>query len=402
MIRSPRRGGLEPGARRSPASSEAWDFLAPAMGIAARGWQRAPFIMLLLCLAYACSGLTFIGADQAGLVLRFGAVTRSDGAPIVHPPGLLFALPRPFDEVIKVDVDRVSTIAIDELAPPSWRRDPGSESDDTQNQEPGSIDPERHGYVLTGDRNILHTQVIVRYQIGSPVDYSLLAVDRTEFIRTSLLESTIRVAGQTRLDDLLGGQRDLFSRAVAADAQQRLDRIGVGLDVISVEFENLSPPEQVSADFDAVQSAFIESETRVRDAQAYAASVVPGARAEAAQTIADAEAQAHATLATARADKAAFSALLHSYQAHPDVVLQRLYREGIEKALASVARLNFVPAPVTTGYAGTRFSISLREANNPLSADPQPRLPSVTPDLRPASDAPPPGEYLKLGREAAR
>ncbi|MEM1155497.1 MAG: SPFH domain-containing protein, partial [Pseudomonadota bacterium] len=217
MSALPQRGGQRPRGRGATQSSEITNFLSPAMRVAARGWRWAPFLLLLLGLTYALSGLTFVGANQAGIVLRFGAVTRSNGAPIIHPPGLLFALPKPFDTVVKVNVDRVSTITIDDLAPPSWRGRISDGSDDTQEEPTGSLDPERYGYVLTGDRNILHTQIIVRYQIGNPIDYSLLATDRTEFIRTALLASTIRVTGQARLDDLLGGQRDLFSQAVAAD-----------------------------------------------------------------------------------------------------------------------------------------------------------------------------------------
>lgn len=350
------------------SQSEAAIFFSPLASFFSIAWKNAHFIIIGIVAAYSLSGTTFIEANQAGVVLRFGEVTHEAGEPKVHRSGLLFALPHPFDEVLVVDVDRVNSITIDELSHPRWQLSPNQISNATAGDS-ASIDPDQYGYILTGDRNIIHTRVIVRYLIRDPVAYNLLTFQQTLFLRSAILESTVRIGGKTRLDDLLGGDRDLFSRAVAVDAQERLDRIDVGIEIVSVEYENLKPPEQVTADFDAVQSAYIEAETRVRDARAYAAKVLPDAKASAGEIITHAEAVATSYSARARADRASFMSLLESYRENPDLVRQRIYREGLEQALHSVAQLNFVPAPVESGYEGTRFSISLSRTEDRVQSN---------------------------------
>ena len=347
---------------RKPARSEVSIFLAPLVQYWAAIWRHAHYVIGGGVALYALSGITYVDANQAGIVLRLGAVTRVAGKPIVHPPGLLFALPRPFDSVLIIDVDRVSTITIDELSGPVLLN---LANDAMRTTEPISLDPEQYGYLLTGDRNILHAQVIVRFKVRDPVDFALLTNDPSAFLRLAVLESTLRIAGETRLDDLLGGRRDLFSRAVSMEAQRRLDHIGVGLEIVSVEYEGLSPPASVTADFEAVQSAFIEAETKVRGARAYAATIVPNAKATAERSIATAAAAKDTLLAGARADHASFAALLKTYSDNPELVRHRLYRAGVEQALSSVAQLNFVPAPATDGYRGTRFSITPRRNEVP-------------------------------------
>lgn len=338
--------------------NEVTAFLSPLTKFGGAAWLRIHVMIFGVGALYALSGVTIIEANEAGLVLRFGAITRTAGEPIVHPPGILYALPAPFDEVLKVEVDRVDTITIDELAPLSWRTDPQEAEESSTIRESDSMDSRDYGYVLTGDRNILHSQIIVRYRVSDPVGFSLLTSTHKSFLRATILESTVRMAGATRLDDLLGGGRDRFASDVAASAQGRLDRIGSGLEVVSIEFENLSPPEQVAADFDAVQSAYIEAQTRKQDARSYAAEAVPSAKASARETISQAESTSSTQVSRARADTKAFAALLPSYWANPALVRQRLYQESVEQALDSVARLRFVPAPVASDYRGARFSIS--------------------------------------------
>lgn len=363
--------------RKLKGASETQVFLSPVMRSLGRAWRHFHFVIAVLILLYATSGITEIEENEAGLVLRLGKLTQSAGEPVVHRPGILFALPRPFDEVVKLQVDRIETITIAELAPPSWRdtnsgtaathlADSETVQLSTETLSP-SIDPDRYAYVLTGDRNILHTQILARYRISDPIDFALRAATQQSFLRATILESTIRITGQAKLDDLLGGGRDRIALAVALDAQHRLDRIGVGLEIVSLEFQNLSPPEQVAADFDAVQSAYIEAQTAMREAQAYAVATVPAAEAGAQQAVADAVAEAHAQTSRARAEADAFLALLPSYRSSPELVRQRLYQEGVERALQSVASLRFVPAPVADGYQGTRFLISRPDRATPDS-----------------------------------
>ncbi|MEM6898303.1 MAG: protease modulator HflK [Pseudomonadota bacterium] len=342
--------------------------LSPVLAIARSAGKRILLLKLGLISVYAVSGFTIIEADQVGVVMRFGEITRSSGQPVIHSPGILFAMPKPFDQVYKIEVDRVETIVLSELAPPSRMQLPSEQKERSEkgaiattvfNEPSATIDPESQGYVLTGDRNIMHLHVTARYRISDPVRFTFYMSNPKETLRSALLESTIKTSGAAQLDDLLGTGRDRFASAVSEDAQFRLDRIGVGIEIVSMEFENLSPPEQVIASFDAVQSAYIEAQTQTQNAKAYAAETVPAAQAQAKQITDLAKASATAQVSTARSTHKSFMALLPSYSLHPKIVRDRIHRDMIENVFSKVGRISFVPPPVSDSYNGTRFRIEL-------------------------------------------
>lgn len=359
--------------------------MAPVLAIARSAGKRILLLKVGLISIYAVSGFTIVEANQVGVVMRFGEVTRLNGHPIIHSPGILFAMPKPFDRVHKIEVDRIETIVLNELAPSNLLQ-PASGQNDQLNEgaiatmvfdEPSAtLDPETQGYVLTGDRNILHLHITARYRISEPVRFTFYVSNPEETLRSALLESTIKAAGSAHLDDLLGTGRDRFASAVSEDAQSRLDRIGVGIEIVSMEFENLSPPEQVIASFDAVQSAYIEAQTQKQNAKAYAAETLPAAQAQSKQITDSAKASATAQVSTARSTHNSFMALLPSYSQHPNIVRDRIHRDMIEDVFGEVGRISFVPPPVANSYNGTRFRIEL------------PRLDDETENLKTAHDDP--------------
>lgn len=324
-------------------------------------------LLVIVMMLYASSGITVIEADEVAVVLRLGKVTLAGTDPAIHQAGVLFALPRPFDEVVRVETAKIDTLLLDELAPKSWRQNPASPSkldagpaDPQSVLKPGSdaIDPLEIGYILTGDRNVLHMQTIVRYRVSSPIDFALYTGSPIRVLRAVMLESMVKTAGQTPSNDILGTGRGAFTLAVSKDAQSRLDNIRAGLEVVSVELDRLAPPEQVVKDFEAVQSAFIEAETLLESAASYATTEIPAAKAKATQRLSDARASAVALLTKAEARTAAFTSLLPSYRVEPDLLRHRLYQESIERAIGLVAELRMFPAPGSAGYNGSRFLIA--------------------------------------------
>ena len=149
-------------------------FSAPAILDAMRSSIRIlAFGMLGLILLYLGSGITVIGPNEVGLVLRFGKLLSQP-----HPPGLLFALPPPIDEVVRVPVKSLQEVSLDLWAAP---RD-----DNPQ----GSLSPVKQPYTLTGDVNIIQARFVVRYQISDPAEYLLAAKDR-EALRDAILYQSV-------------------------------------------------------------------------------------------------------------------------------------------------------------------------------------------------------------------
>ena len=64
------------------------------------------------------------------------------------------------------------------------------------------------------------------------------------------------------------GRKDLIATATRR-AQAGLDASHSGLEISSLELTRLAPPAALAGDFDAVQSAFIEAETKRKNAEAW-------------------------------------------------------------------------------------------------------------------------------------
>ncbi len=72
-------------------------------------------ILAFLIIAYGLSGVTEILPGEVGLIRRLGRWTEVNGQVTVHRPGLLFALPQPFDTVVKVPIKQERVVEINLL-----------------------------------------------------------------------------------------------------------------------------------------------------------------------------------------------------------------------------------------------------------------------------------------------
>ncbi|MEM6483498.1 MAG: protease modulator HflK [Pseudomonadota bacterium] len=335
------------GQDRIETPSELMVFVAPLIEWASKLFRKSKTLILIACCAYGISGFTVIQSNEVGIVFRFGELVTTHGDANVYPPGLLFALPRPFHRVVTINVGAVETLTITDMS----RQERAVPADRT-------TPPKVLNYLLTADRNIIHTKILVRFQVSDPVVYTVDVDAPRRSLNAIVLQSTIEVIGGIRLDNLLGEERVTLAHKVARLAQSRLDQMRAGVSIVSLEYLDLTAPAEVSAAFDAVQSAFINAQTDVRDASSYAASVLPSANAQA--LIIDNRAKARATqiLSHARATAAQFRSLLAASQDSPETTHLRLYRDTIEQVLGSAAEVSFVPSPVTDGYHGARFIVS--------------------------------------------
>jgi len=302
----------------------------------------------LLVLAYFLSGVTVVRSDEVALVLRFGALS-GDTAADQLLPGLHYVLPRPIDEVVRVKVKKVYEIEISDL----------HASGRDGNYSGPTIDPTGEGYALTGDQNIVQVQMIARYQIGDPVSFALQQAEPEEVLKSSVKAAAIRTMGEIEVDDLLAEGRARFILEVVQRAQVRLERAGAGIDLISIEVTDLGPPRQVQDEFEEVQNAFIDMETKVTEAKRHRERARPRAQAKRNQQLREAEAYATEVLSSARGDAAAWLDLYAEYQRDPRVLRERLYAEAIEGSLPKTANLRFVPPPEGGRYPANTFRLSI-------------------------------------------
>ena len=178
--------------------------------------------------------------------------------------------------------------------------------------------------MLTEDENIVDVTVSVQYQIADPKKYVLDIRDADSSLAQATESALRHVVGGSIMDDALTTGRELIAQEVRTRLQSYLNRYNTGLEVLIVNIEDSSPPNQVQEAFDDVIKAR-EDEVRARnEAETYANGLVPEARGEAQRMLQDAEAYKEQVISEAEADAARFNLLLAEYQKAPDVTRNRL------------------------------------------------------------------------------
>lgn len=317
--------------------------------------ERLHWWLLVLLLAYLTSGVTIVQPNEVAVVYRFGSLV-GDGAGAVRQPGALVAMPRPIDRVVRVPTAKVFETELRELHF-SQLEDKATRYLVTSRT---TLDPERVGYVVTGDQNIVHVAMVARWQVSDPIVWTQAVERPEELLRAAVLASSVSAIGGRTVDTVLADGRQELVGDISRRSQAKLDAWETGLRLVSLELVELGPPQQVREAFREVQTAAIEAETRVKAAQEYRELQLPKARTDAERQTRESEAVALDLMQRARSEAEAFLALLAEYRRDPLVVRERLYREGVEAVLDDAGLVDFVPPPATGGrYDGTRISVEI-------------------------------------------
>jgi membrane protease subunit HflK len=330
--------------------SEIRRLAAPLAQILDGAWQRMHWWVGVMAVAYAFSGITIVRPEEVAVILRWGRLVGDTTAIAVHGAGLMFAFPRPVDQVVRVPTRRISQVAIQTLAATP------QEFDEDEGGTTNTLNPLTQGYALTGDQNIVHLEMMARYRIRDPAEWAFYGPDSEEILRMEVTSAMLRTLGEMEVDNVLSDGREELIAAATRRAQDGLDAARSGLELTSINLVGLTPPEELMAAFSSVQSEFITAETNKQYARAYAESAVPEAIAQTETLLQAARATAEADLARARGEAIAFRALAVEHRSNPEVVRERLYRDALDRVL-SVGRVRWLPPPIDGHYQGMRITI---------------------------------------------
>jgi membrane protease subunit HflK len=355
--------------RRQGPPSEIGRLAAPVARLLDGAWQRMHWWIAAMAFLYLLSGITIVKSDEVAVVLRWGRLVGATPALQAHGPGLMFAFPRPMDQVVRVQVKRVREISVETLAGTAG----GPDDDDAVPNFVSTLDPLTQGYAVTGDQNIVHVSMVARYRVRDPAQWAFYGPKSEDALRVEVTAAMVRSLGEMGVDRVLSDGRKTLIATAAKRAQTGLDASHTGLELSSLELTRLSPPLALAAEFDAVQSAFINAETMKKLAQAFAESAIPESQASADSAAQAARAAGVSELAAARGAAGAFLALNKEYRVNAMVVRERLYRDAVERAISDAGSVRWVPPPVGGSYKGFRITlgssdISPRSSRSP-SAD---------------------------------
>ncbi|MDJ0805687.1 MAG: FtsH protease activity modulator HflK [Gammaproteobacteria bacterium] len=259
-------------------------------------------ILVVVVLVWLASGIYIIEPAERGVELRFGAYSATTD------PGPHWHIPYPVEEVLKVNVDQISSF--------------------------------RHkATMLTRDENIVDVELTVQSRIQDAADYLFQDQNPEKTIRDAIETSVREIIGKSDLDFILTEGRSAIADRILSTAQGLIDDYKTGLVITSVNTQPAKPPEQVKNAFDDAIKAREDKERLENKAEAYANEVIPRARGEAARQVADAKAYKERVIAEAEGESSRFLAVLTEYQRAPQVTRERLYLDAVETMLGQSSKV---------------------------------------------------------------
>jgi len=264
---------------------------------------------------WGLSGFYVINQGERGVQLKFGKKDEVTG------PGLHWRLPWPIERVEKVNVDQVSTLSI------GRRGDKGSG---------GGTDS---GFMLTEDENIVVVEFTVQYKIKDASDYLFNVRDPVATIVQAMESASREVVGKSQLDFVMtDGQLEVADKTRVL-LQEILDRYKCGIQIVAVQLQKASPPDEVKASFDDAVKAREDEQRLKNEAEAYSNDIIPRARGAAARLTQEAQGYKASVTARAEGDARRFTSIVGEYVKAPIVTRDRMYIETMEQVLSSTTKI---------------------------------------------------------------
>jgi modulator of FtsH protease HflK len=264
-------------------------------------------------LLWGLSGFYIVDEGNHGVETRFGKYIDTTQS------GLNWHLPAPIERVDIINVMQQRYIEV-------GYRSGGSE------QVTGSVPKE--ALMLTKDENIVDVRLAVQYQVKDAKDFLFNVVNPTATLKQVIESAQRGVVGGSTMDFVLTEGRSEVVAQIKKEIQNVMDNYKSGVQVTSVNLQDVQPPEQVQNAFEDAIKSREDQQRLINEAEAYSNDVVPKARGAAARRIQEAEGYKEQVIAQAQGETNRFSKLLTEYTKAPDVTRKRLYIESMESVLA--------------------------------------------------------------------
>ncbi|MEX0802204.1 MAG: FtsH protease activity modulator HflK [Candidatus Binatia bacterium] len=284
-----------------------------------------PVLLVIVVLLFLWSSWYTVQPEETAVVQRFGRVHRTTG------PGLHFKIPLGIESVRLVPTARVLKEEFGFRTVTAGR----------ETQYAGG-DYSAESLMLTGDLNVIDVQWIVQFRVEDPVRFLFKVREQQNTFRAVAEAVMRRVVGNRVASDVLTVGRVGVAGRVKEEMQQILSDYETGIRLITVELQDVTPPDQVKPAYNEVNEARQDLERMVNQAQEQANKVIPRAAGEAKQAVAEAEGYATERVNRARGEAARFTSVLAEYQRVPDVTRRRLYLEAMSEVLADAKTVYIV------------------------------------------------------------
>lgn len=253
-----------------------------------------------------------VDESEQSVVITFGKA----GEPILES-GLHFKLPWPMQ---KVEILSKETFSLQF----GFKQSADGEIESFDNETK----------MITGDENIVLTDLVVQWKITDPAKYLFNAEAPREILHDATSASIRSIIGSSLIDEALtSGKADIEAetRELLATLIEKYD---IGISILGVKLQDVELPNaEVRSAFTAVTDARETKNTKTNEANKYQNQRESEAIGEVAAIESNAEGQRTARIQQATGDVAVFNKLYAEYQDNKEITRQRLVIETLESVL---------------------------------------------------------------------
>jgi membrane protease subunit HflK len=279
--------------------------------------------LFLLIAVGALTSYYIVQPEEEAVVKRFGLVVAQ------KEPGLHFKLPFGIDSAQMVPTARVlkqefgfRTQGIDGRT--SYRKDRMHRDE---------------SLMLTGDLKVIDVEWVVQYRVSDPDKFLHQVRDPEQTLRDVSESVMRRIVGNSLGSDVLTEKRVQVANLSRTELQKAMEYFDLGIQISTIELQDVTPPEPVKPAFNEVNQAEQERERFINEAEKRRNQVIPRAEGQARQVIAEAQGYAAKRVNAAKGEADRFTAVYEAYLDAPDVTRQRMYLEMIDQVLPQAGRI---------------------------------------------------------------
>jgi len=266
---------------------------------------------LAFVLLWLLTGFYTVQSDEQALV---GKYDRTTG------PGLHYHLPRPVERKMAVKVTKINAIEV------GYRTRGSNVSSRTE-----------ESLMLTGDENIVDINFEVQWRVKDAYNYLFNVRDSFDgnTVRSASESAMRAVIGKTDIAVALAEGRSQIEEESKTLLQEILDSYKSGVEIVRLQLLKVDPPSQVIDAFRDVQTAKLDKERAINQAESYRNDIIPKARGDAQKNIEEALAYKKEVVADAKGKSERFLKVFREYNLAKDVTRKRLYIETMQEVLGS-------------------------------------------------------------------
>jgi membrane protease subunit HflK len=296
------------------------------------------FVMVALVVVFLGSGFFQVGPQEKAIILRFGKPVGQGEAALLGP-GLHWSFPYPIDEVVRIPITEIQKVT----STIGWYAVTPEQELSGNLPPPGpSLVPGTDGYVITADRNIIHTRATLYYQVDNPIRYALDFVSASNTVQNALDNALLYSAAHFKVDNILYYEFAAFQDAVEQRVSVLADQERLGITIKQCTVDK-APPRQLADIFAKVTDAR-QNQTRVLDyAHSYENGITNSADAQAAAILSEAQSARTRYVQDVRADAAVLTNVLPNYLINPALFEQQKLVQVMGEALTNADFKAFLP-----------------------------------------------------------